>query len=111
MKKLALTLLGLHLALVPCWADVIPTTVEDRDASAQKAVQQRLESLGLGAVAAEQRARQLSGEELAYFGEDPARLQPAAGLYWYEWLFGAVVIGGVTAIAIVLNNDYKDQLD
>lgn len=110
MKKIALCLLGLQLALAPAYADVIPSKHEEKDAGAAQAVAERLQTLGLSVAGAQQRVNELSSESLAYFGQDPARIQPAAGLYWYEFLLGAAVLAGATIIYLTIQGDYNDQV-
>jgi hypothetical protein len=101
MKKLLLGVVTFHLALLPCFADVIPTRRVDTDKAAEQKVQARLQQLGVSAADAAHQVRDLSPEETTYFAQDPMRVQNAAGLYWYEWLGGLVMIGVVTAIIII----------
>ena len=102
MKRLALAVLALHLALLPCFADVIPSKYDDRNPQQQKAVQSRMEALGMSPANAEHRVNRLDSDELAYFARNTDRIQPAGGLYWYEWLGGAVVLGIVVGLYIGL---------
>ena len=109
MKKTLLCILGLHLAWVPCFADVIPSKYDQKDPAARQAVQERLQGFGVDRSSADLRVRQLSENELAYFAHDTSRLQPAGGLYWYEWLLGAVVLAGITLTAVWLLHEYNEQ--
>ena len=95
MKRLALAVLALHLALLPCFADVIPSKYDDRNPQQQKAVQSRMEALGMSPSNAEHRVNRLDSDELAFFAHNPDRIQPAGGLYWYEWVGGAAVLTGI----------------
>jgi hypothetical protein len=97
MKRLALAVLGLHLALLPCFADVIPSKYDDKSPAHRQAVKGRLEQLGMESANAEHRVKQLDTDELSYFAQNPERIQPAGALYWYEWLAGALVLTGVVA--------------
>ncbi len=105
MKKLLLGVVTFHLALLPCFADVIPTRRVETDKAAEQKVQARLQQLGVNAVDAALQVRDLSPEETAYFAQDPMRVQNAAGLYWYEWVGGLVMIAVLTIIVIVRLND------
>lgn len=98
MKKITLTLLALHLALIPVYADVIPSRRIERDAAAEQKVKGRLHELGLNASQAEHEVLALNPAETAYFAENPQRLQPVGGLYWYEFLIGT----GVLVLAVVV---------
>lgn len=100
MKKLLLGVVTLHLALLPCFADVIPTRRSDSDAASEQKIKARLESLGMSAVDADRQVRDLSPADANYFAQDVNRVQYAAGLYWYEWLGGLFLIA-VLAIYIV----------
>jgi hypothetical protein len=103
MKRLALCVLGLHLALVPCFADVIPSKYDDKDPAQKQAVKARLQELGVNGSNAEHRVKQLDTDELSFFAQNPERIQPAGSLYWYEWLAGAAVIVIVAVVFIGLN--------
>lgn len=92
MKKITLTLLALHLALIPVYADVIPSRRVERDAAAEQKVKGRLHELGLNSSQAEHEVLALSPGETAYFAENPQRLQSVGGLYWYEFLIGTGVL-------------------
>ena len=106
MKKLLLGVMTFHLALLPCFADVIPTRRVESNQAAEQKVQARLEQLGVSAPDAARQVRDLSPEETNYFAQDPTRVQAAAGLYWYEWVGGLVMIAAITIIIIVhLNNN------
>ena len=92
MTKILLTVLALHLALIPVYADVIPSRRVERDAAAEQKVKGRLHELGLSPSQAEHEVRDLSPGETAYFAENPQRVQSVGGLYWYEWLFGGMIV-------------------
>jgi hypothetical protein len=47
MKKTLLCLLGLNLAWVPCFADVVPSKYDQKDPAARQAVQERLQGFGV----------------------------------------------------------------
>jgi hypothetical protein len=98
MKKLLLASLGLHLALLPCFADVVPSKYDDKDPASRKAVQTRLEQIGTGAAEAETRVKRLTNDEIAYFAQNPERVQAVGGIYWYEWLGGV----GVGLLLIII---------
>ena len=106
MKKLLLAAVTFHLALFPCFADVIPTRRVETDKAAEQKVQARLQQLGVTAVDAAHQVRDLSPEETAYFAQDPSRVQHAAGLYWYEWVGGLAfaIILAVVVIKHIQNN-------
>ena len=105
MTKPILCLLALLTASVPCLADVVPTQYDQKSKAERASVQSRLEQLGSAPEAAAQRVRELSHDDLAFFASRPERLQSAGGLYWYEWVGGLVVLGGLTIIYIVVTND------
>ena len=104
MRKALLCLMAFQVASIPCLADVIPTKYDETNPAQQKAVQARLEELGSSPGAAEQRVRHMGPEELAYFAADTDRIQPAGGLYWYEWLIGAAVLGLLAFIYFDITN-------
>lgn len=109
MKKIVLCTLSLHLALVPCLADVIPTRYAEDDAASRKAVQDRLQQIGLSASSADTHVRELTSDEVAYFAHDTGRIQPAGSLYWYEWLFGAVMLGATVGASVLLYIEHSDH--
>jgi len=100
MKKLLLGVVTLHLALLPCFADVIPTRRAQTDTASEQKIKARLESLGMNAVDADRQVRDLSPADANYFAQDVNRVQYAAGLYWYEWVGGLILIAAL-AIYIV----------
>lgn len=105
MKKLLLGVVFLHLALVPCFADVIPTRRVDKDSASEQKIKARLETLGMSSADADRHVRDLSPDETNYFAQDVNRVQYAAGLYWYEWVGGLVFIAVLTILVIArLNN-------
>jgi hypothetical protein len=101
MKPIALFLVGLHLAVVPCFADVIPTRRVERNAAAEQKVKDRLEQLGVSPQDADRQVSDLSVRDTAYFAENPDRVQSAAGLYWYEWLGGLVFFAIIATIVAI----------
>ncbi len=101
MKKLLLGIVVLHLALLPCSADVIPTRRVESDKMAEQKVQARLQQLGVSAADAAHQVQDLSPEETAYFAQDPMRVQNAAGLYWYEWVGGLVLLVALTIFIVM----------
>jgi hypothetical protein len=105
MKKLLLAVVTIQLAMLPCFADVIPTRRVESDKAAEQKVQTRLEQLGVSAQDAARQVRDLSPEETNYFAQDPTRVQAAAGLYWYEWVGGIVMLAALTIIIIVRMNN------
>lgn len=105
MKKLLLGIVTFHLALLPCFADVIPTRRVENDTAAEQKVQARLEQLGMNSVDASRHVRDLSPEEANYFAQDPSRVQYAAGLYWYEWVGGLVFLTVLVVLVIIRLND------
>ena len=107
MKKFLLGVVALHVALLPCFADVIPTRRAETNAASEQKIKARLESLGMSAVDADRHVRDLSPADTAYFAEDPHRVQYAAGLYWYEWVGGLVMLTATIVIAIVQINSNK----
>jgi hypothetical protein len=99
MKTFLLCALAVHLAFVPCYADVMPTRrPAERNGAAERAVKDRLEQLGLNAAQARHELGELSASETAYFAADVNRLQPVGGLYWYEFLIGVGVLAGLVAL-------------
>lgn len=109
MKKIFLCTLVLHLVLLPCFADVIPTRYADNDAPARQAVQGRLQELGLSVSNADTHVRELTSDELAYFAANTGRIQPAGALYWYEWLLGAVMVGAVVGVSVWIYMEHSDH--
>lgn len=109
MKKLALCVLGLHVAMLPCYADVIPTRHDATDAKAREAVKSRLEMLGLDARQAETHVQELTSDEIACFAQDTNRLQAASGIYWYEALLGSGVLFLIGGTFFVLQQSYVDR--
>jgi hypothetical protein len=101
MKPTALFLVGLHLAILPCHADVIPTRRVERNAAAEQKVKARLEQLGVSPEEAERQVDGLSVQDAAYFAQNPDRVQTAAGLYWYEWLGGIAFVALIAAVLII----------
>ena len=59
MKKLLLGVVTLHLALLPCFADVIPTRRAETDTASEQKIKARLESLGMTSVDADRHVRDL----------------------------------------------------
>ncbi|HEX7899227.1 MAG TPA: hypothetical protein VF950_15785 [Planctomycetota bacterium] len=105
MTKTLLCLLAVLTAATPCFADVIPTAYDQKSKADRQAVQARLEGLGSAPAAAELRVRHLSADELAYFAAQPERVQAAGGLYWYEWLGGAVFLGALAVGYFMVTGD------
>lgn len=105
MKKLLLGVVFLHLALVPCFADVIPTRRVEKDTASEQKIKARLETLGMPSAEADRHVRDLSPQETNYFAQDVNRVQYAAGLYWYEWVGGLAMIVILTVIVIARLND------
>jgi hypothetical protein len=106
MKKLLMGVVFLHLAFVPCFADVIPTRRVEKDSASEQKIKARLETLGMPSADADRHVSDLSPQEANYFAQDTNRVQYAAGLYWYEWVGGLLMIGIITLIVIVrLNNN------
>jgi len=100
MKKFLLGVVTFHLALVPCFADVIPTRRTQTDAASEQKIKARLESLGMSAADADRHVRDLSPADADYFAQDLNRVQYAGGLYWYEWVGGLLLLV-VVAIVII----------
>ena len=105
MTKALLCLTAVLLAASPCLADVVPTQYDTKSKQDRQAVQSRLETLGSSPAAAEQRVRQLSADDLAFFASQPERVQSAGGLYWYEWIGGLAFLGILTAIYFTVTGD------
>jgi hypothetical protein len=105
MKKLLLGVVTFHLALLPCFADVIPTRRSEPDTASEQKIKARLESLGMKTVDADRHVRDLSPADANYFAQDVSRVQYAAGLYWYEWVGGLAFIAILTILVIVRLND------
>ncbi|HEV3029201.1 MAG TPA: hypothetical protein VG457_16600 [Planctomycetota bacterium] len=101
MKKLLLGVVTFHLALVPCFADVIPTRRGQSDTASEQKIKARLESLGMSAADADRQVRDLSPADATYFAQDVNRVQYAAGLYWYEWVGGLVLLVALTVFIII----------
>jgi hypothetical protein len=99
MKTFLLSALAVHLAFIPCYADVMPTRRPvEKNGAAEQAVQGRLEQLGLNASQVRHELGELSASETSYFAADVSRLQPVGGIYWYEFLIGVGVLAGLTAL-------------
>jgi hypothetical protein len=96
MKKLLMGVVFLHLALIPCFADVIPTRRVEKDSASEQKIKARLETLGMPSADADRHVRDLDPQEANYFAQDTNRVQYAAGLYWYEW------VGGLAFITILV---------
>jgi hypothetical protein len=96
MKKLLMGVVFLHLALIPCFADVIPTRRVEKDSASEQKIKARLETLGMPSADADRHVRDLDPQETNYFAQDTNRVQYAAGLYWYEW------VGGLAFITILI---------
>lgn len=105
MKKLLLGVVTFHLALLPCFADVIPTRRAETSAASEQKIKARLESLGMNSADADRHVRDLSPSDAAYFAQDVNRVQYAAGLYWYEWVGGLAFIAVLTIIVLARLND------
>ncbi|HZE98309.1 MAG TPA: hypothetical protein VE981_14860 [Planctomycetota bacterium] len=105
MKKLLLGVVTFHLALIPCFADVIPTRRAENDTASEQKIKSRLQTLGMPAAEAERQVRDLSPEDTNYFAQDLNRVQNAAGLYWYEWVGGLVLLTVVVVIIIIKLTD------
>lgn len=101
MKKLLLGVVLFHCAVVPCFADVIPTRRVERNAAAEQKVKARLEQLGVSSQEADRQVGDLTTRDTAYFAQNPDRVQAAAGLYWYEWLGGIAFAAVVAAIILI----------
>lgn len=101
MKKLLLGVVLFHLAVVPCFADVIPTRRVERNTAAEQKVKARLEQLGVTPQEADRQVADLSPRDASYFAQNPDRIQAAAGLYWYEWLGGLAFAAVVAAIVLI----------
>jgi hypothetical protein len=103
MKRLIWGVAALHLALLPCFADVIPTRRVGQDATAERTLQSRLEQLGMSAAEAEHHVRDLSPGETDYFSRHPERVQVTGALEWSEWLLGIagfILFAGVIALVL-----------
>ena len=79
------------------WADVAPARKAKADKNAV-AVERRLVTIGVDAATAKASAERLTPSELAYFAEDPTRLNNMGGLTWGEWMGGGFLlflVGGI----------------
>jgi hypothetical protein len=101
MKKLLMGVVFLHLALIPCFADVIPTRRVEKDSASEQKIKARLETLGMPSADADRHVSDLSPQEANYFAQDTNRVQYAAGLYWYEWVGGLAFITILVVLYIV----------
>lgn len=101
MKKPLLGVVVSLLAALPCRADIIPTRRIERNPAAEQKVKTRLEQLGLSPQEADRQVGELSPRDMAYFAENPERVQSAAGLYWYEWLGGLAFAAIIAAIILI----------
>jgi hypothetical protein len=104
MKNLLLGIAMLHLAMAPAFADVIPTRRAESDSAAEQKIKARLESLGMSPTDASRHVADLNPADAQYFASDVNRVQYAAGLYWYEWVGGLVMLAAVVIIAVVQLN-------
>lgn len=107
MKHGLLCLLALHLALVPCFADVIPSRRAEKNESAEQVVQARLQQVGMSVEDARRHVGELTSTETAFFAAQPERVQLAGSMYWYEWVGGAAVLVIVVATYIALDVHWK----
>lgn len=103
MKRIALCLMGLHLALIPCRADVIPSRRAEKNGAAEQALQARLQQVGMSEVEARRQIDDLTPQETAFFASSPERVQVAGSLYWYEWMGGVAVLVAATITYIALD--------
>jgi hypothetical protein len=101
MNKLLLGVVTFHLALVPYFADVIPTRRAESNSASEQKIKARLESLGMSTADAERHVRELSPADANYFAQDVNRVQVAAGLYWYEWVGGLLLLTALTIFIII----------
>ena len=108
MKKALFCILALNLAAAPCYADIIPPQYEQEKSAEKDAVKNRMEDLGAGDRAANLRTRTLTPEELAYFAQDPNRIQAAGGLYWYEWILGGAMLAVTVGVTVFYFEEYHD---
>jgi len=109
MKKPFLCALMLHLTVLSCLADVLPTRYAEEDAVPRRAVQERLLQLGLSPGRADTHAGELTSEELSYFGRDTGRLQAAGSLYWYEWLLGTAMLGAAVGASVWIYMEHSEH--
>jgi len=107
MKRIALCLMGLHLALIPCRADVIPSRRAVKDEAAEQTLQTRLQQVGMSDVEARRHLEDLTSRETSYFAANPERVQVAGSLYWYEWMGGVAVLVAATVTYVALDVHYK----
>lgn len=101
MRNLLLGVVTLSMALIPLFGDVIPTRRADPDSGSEQKIKARLQTLGMSATEADRHVADLSPSETLYFSQDLNRVQFASGLYWYEWVFGLVMLVAVGVIAYV----------
>jgi hypothetical protein len=99
MKQAISCVLGLLVAATACRADVIPTRRVEAQPAAQRALEGRLEELGLSSAEARHHVRDLTPGEAEYFARHPERVQVTGALEWSEWLLG---IGGILLFAGVI---------
>jgi hypothetical protein len=104
-RSALLCALALHLAFIPAFADVIPSRRAEQYPEARRVVQGRLEQLGLPAAEAVRHVDDLTPAEIVYFAADVNRVQAAGGLYWYEWILGVALLGGLTAMYFWITTD------
>lgn len=107
MKQGLLCLIALHLALVPCFADVIPSRRAEKNEGAEQALKSRLQQVGMSEIDAQRHLGELTTRETAYFADSPERVQVAGSLYWYEWVGGAFVLVAATLTYIALDVHWK----
>jgi len=101
MRNLLLGVVTLSMALVPVFGDVIPTRRADSDSASEQKIKARLQSLGMSTSDADRHVADLSPSEAHYFAQDLNRVQFASGLYWYEWVFGLVMLVAIGVIAYI----------
>ncbi len=105
MKKLASVLTAVAVAiLLPgsfSWADHAPSKRKS-DAAASDKVKARLVQLGMADSAASKQVAAMTSKEIAYFAEDPSRVQLVGGLWGEEWVLGGGFLGAIILTGLSL---------
>jgi hypothetical protein len=107
MKQGMLCLLALHLALIPCFADVIPSRRAEKNEAAEQTLKSRLQQVGMSETDAQRHLGDLTSRETAFFADNPDRIQVAGSLYWYEWVGGIAVLVAAVITYIALDVHWK----
>lgn len=112
MRKLGLILAAVAaVAILPgtyAWADHAPSK-RKADAKNAETLKARLMELGMSDAAAKSQVASLTSKEIAYFAEDPARVQVVGALWAEEWVLGGAFLGACIAVGATLLINASDN--